>query len=37
MGSVTIPLEWVKRSVKAGKTKFIIELNDDDGVRLIIK
>lgn len=37
MGSVTVPLEWVKRSVKAGKSKFIIELNDDDGVRLIIK
>ncbi|MFT5808700.1 MAG: hypothetical protein ACI9LG_003017 [Moritella dasanensis] len=36
MGSITIPLEWVNRSVKAGKKQFIVELGDDD-VRLIIK
>lgn len=37
MGSITIPLDWVSRSVKAGKKQFIIELGDDDDVRLIIK
>lgn len=36
MGSITIPLDWVRRSVKSGKKQFIVELGDDD-VRLIIK
>ena len=36
MGSITIPIDWVRRSVKAGKKQFIVELGDDD-VRLIIK